>query len=112
METLVILSESDIKKWIREVIREELAQFNCQGKPPAYEEALLTRKDIAKYLNISLVTLTDWVRRGLPCIRQGRRVLFLKSEVLQAIQGRRVKRQSEPRPAKRRAVGSATVPTK
>ena len=49
------------------------------------EEALLTRKEIAAYLRISLVTLTDWVKRGLPSHPKRGRVLFLKSEVLQWI---------------------------
>jgi excisionase family DNA binding protein len=97
METLIIVSEGDIKKRIREVIREELALqlSQLEGKAPAYDEPLLTRKQIAIYLNISLVTLTDWVRRGLPCIRKGGRVLFLKSEVLDAIRDRPVSRQKQ-----------------
>jgi len=87
MEPLIITNEEDIKRCIREVIRDELkvllAQTNLHS--PSYDEPVLTRKEIAKYLNISLVTLTEWVRLGLPCIRKGRRVLFLKSEVLAAM---------------------------
>jgi excisionase family DNA binding protein len=40
------------------------------------------RKEVAGYLKISLVTLHDWMNKGLPHIRHGGRVLFLKSEVL------------------------------
>jgi excisionase family DNA binding protein len=93
--------EEDFKKWVREVIREEWTLLSqARQQPPAYEEPLLTRKQIASYLNISLVTLTDWVRRGLPCIRKGGRVLFLKSEVLEAIKG-----HPEKRPKSRKVVG-------
>jgi excisionase family DNA binding protein len=89
MQAVHFPQEEDFKKWIREVIREEWELLSqARQQPAAYEEPLLTRKQIADYLNISLVTLTDWVRRDLPCIRKGGRVLFLKSEVLEAIKGR------------------------
>ena len=89
MEAIIITSEQDLKRCVREAIQDEmkalLAQTNVRS--PAYDEPLLTRKETANYLNISLVTLTEWVRSGLPCIRKGRRVLFLKSEVLAAMKG-------------------------
>lgn len=87
METVVITSEMDLKRVIREVIREELKEMteHLQSQRPSYEETLLTRAQIAKFLNISLPTLADWMRRGLPHIRKGGRILFLRSEVLAAI---------------------------
>jgi predicted DNA-binding transcriptional regulator AlpA len=96
METIIITSETEIKKWIREILREELASVVQHIQPPApgYNEPLLTRKEIAGYLRISLVTLHDWMNKGLPCIRKGGRVLFLKSEVLAAINERPAKRRS------------------
>jgi len=95
METLIITSEQDIRRCIREVIQDEMKTLLAQTvvRGPAYDEPLLTRKETARYLNISLVTLTDWVRSGLPCIRKGRRVLFLKSEVLAAMKGITRKRE-------------------
>jgi len=96
MEAIIITSEQDLKQCVREVIQEEmkaiLAQTSVRGT--AHDEPLLTRKETAKYLNISLVTLTDWVRSGLPCIRKGRRVLFLKSEVLAAMKSASRKKKS------------------
>jgi len=87
MEAIIITSEQDLKRCVREAIQEEMKAILAQTsvRSPAYDEPLVTRKEIANYLNISLVTLTEWVRRGLPCIRKGRRVLFLKSEVLNAM---------------------------
>lgn len=86
MERVVVSSEEDIKRIIREVIREELSVLNdMASKAIAVEqEVLLTRAEMAAYLRISLVTLTDWVKRGLPAHRKrkGGRVLFQKSEVL------------------------------
>jgi excisionase family DNA binding protein len=90
METIIITSETEIKRWIREIIREELAAFArvTNAQAPDYEEPLVSRKEIAAYLKISLVTLHDWMNKGLPHIRNGGRVLFLKSEVLAAIKTR------------------------
>ena len=48
-------------------------------------EPLLSRKEIAFFLDISLVTLHDWMRRGLPSHKQRGRVYFMRSEVLQYI---------------------------
>ena len=49
------------------------------------EDGLLNRKEIAQFLRISLVTLTDWMKRGLPSHKQRGRVYFIKSEVLDYI---------------------------
>ena len=46
---------------------------------------------MAKILRISLVTLTDWMKRGLPCHKQRGRVYFMKSEVVEYIQKNRSK---------------------
>jgi hypothetical protein len=90
METLVITSEAELKRMIREVVRDEIGQMVRGWQQPwqAYEEPLLTRKEMARHLNISLVTLTKWVRQGLPNIRKDGRVLFLKSDVVKAIKVR------------------------
>ena len=90
METIIITSETEIKSWIREILREELGQALLQVQPtaPGYEEPLLTRREIAAYLKMSLVTLHDWMNKGLPYIKKGNRVLFFKSEVLEPIKDR------------------------
>lgn len=86
MEALVITSEGDLRR----IIREELRAFFGEGTGagPAQDEPLMTREEIADYLHISLVTLRKWVRQGLPEVRKGGRVLFLKSEVLASIRSR------------------------
>lgn len=90
METIIITSETEIKKWIREILSEELTRTIQPTQPgsPDYAEPLVTRKEIADYLKISLVTVHDWMNKGLPHIKRGGRVLFLKSEVLDAIKER------------------------
>ena len=90
METLVIVSEADIKKWIREAIREEMSTWltRLESREFVGDEPLLTREQMAHYLHVSLPTLRDWVNQGLPCVRKGRRVLFLKTAVLKAMKDR------------------------
>ncbi|MBN8856265.1 MAG: hypothetical protein BGO55_08880 [Sphingobacteriales bacterium 50-39] len=89
MEAIIVTSEADLRHLIREIIREELKNFaaDTRNEPIQPDEALMTRLEMAEFLKISVVTLRDWVNRGLPCIRNGRRVLFQKSEVLEAIKG-------------------------
>jgi hypothetical protein len=69
MDTLFIPTENDFRKWIRDAVIESLDN-SASKKAPANEkdDQLLSRKDIAGYLGISLVTLTDWMKRGLSCL--------------------------------------------
>jgi excisionase family DNA binding protein len=92
MDTLYIPNENDIKRWIREAVKECFLEANQlpdihQGS----DETLLNRKEIAGLLRISLVTLTDWIKRGLPSHKQGNRVYFVKSEVLEYIRKKKTK---------------------
>lgn len=93
METLFIPNENDFKKWIKEAVHEYF-----QNAPSVIsvdkEKAndFLNRKEVAKLLQISLVTLTDWMKRGLPYHKQRGRVYFVKSDVLEFI-----KRSSLPK---------------
>ena len=92
METLFIPNENDFKRWIREAVKECL--HDSLPKENVLEQNgdnLLNRKEIAKFLRISLVTLTDWMKRGLPSHKQRGRVYFLKSEVLEYIRENKMK---------------------
>lgn len=82
METFSIPTEADIKKWIFEAIEACLGNKN---KPTALgiDEPLLTRQEAAGILKISLATLSDWTKRGLPHYRQRGRVYFIKRELLE-----------------------------
>lgn len=85
MDTLFIPNESDFRQWIREAVKECLESTSLKSAlstGQSQEEPLLTRKEIAGILRISLVTLHDWMKRGLPRHKQGGRVYFLRSEVL------------------------------
>jgi predicted site-specific integrase-resolvase len=59
------------------------------------EESLLQRKEIAKMMRISLVTLNDWVKRGLPSHKQRGKVYILHSEVMKYIKQNKWKKTLE-----------------
>ena len=92
METLFIPNENDFKRWIREAVKECL-----EGSLPKEisgiqkQETFLSRKVVAQRLEISLVTLTDWVKRGLPSHKQRGRVYFIFPEVIEYIKENKMK---------------------
>ena len=45
----------------------------------------MSRAEIAEYLGISKVTVTDWMKKGLPYRRMHGRVYFNKEEVMAAM---------------------------
>ena len=68
------------KGWIKEV----LAEVQPQERN---EDELITRKECAKILGISLVTLNVYTKRGLiPGYRIGVSVRYKKNEVLESLQ--------------------------
>jgi hypothetical protein len=82
MDTVLIPGEKDFKQWVKEAIREYMDDFNSIHQIKTLnDEPLLSRDTIAQYLDISLVTLTDWMKRGLPFHKQRGRVYFIQSEV-------------------------------
>ncbi|MFT4153645.1 helix-turn-helix domain-containing protein [Parafilimonas sp.] len=86
MATIYFPTEIDFKRWIREALQEHLAEVLVKNIPANDREELpVSRKEIAKRLNISLVTLTEWVKRGLPSHKYRNRVYFLYSEVMEYI---------------------------
>ncbi len=86
METLFIPTENDFKRWIKEAVIELLNETKSfQSVVREIPEPLISRKEIASFLNISLVTLHDWVKRGLPYHKKRGRVYFIRSEVLDHI---------------------------
>ena len=91
METLFIPNENDFKRWIKEAVKDFLQEFRKKElKDEQNEEDLLNRKEIAKFLRVSLPTLTDWIKRGLPSHKQRGRVYFDKSEVIQYIKENKI----------------------
>jgi predicted DNA-binding transcriptional regulator AlpA len=92
METLFIPTENDFKRWVKEAVKEYLQEhLQSSISKTESEDYLLNRKEIAEFLRISLVTLTDWTKRGLPSHHQGGRVYFDKKEVLDYIKEKKLR---------------------
>ena len=73
---------------IQDVVREEIkaALKSLENSTIKKEEdKLLTKKEMAEELDISLVTLTDWMKKGLPHLRLNKRIYFRREEVLNAM---------------------------
>jgi len=82
-----IINHEALSQCIRDAIRAELQQhFKTGGSQPPDSEKLLSKQELAAELGVSLVTLTDWMKKGLPYLRLHKRVYFKKSEVLGAMQ--------------------------
>jgi hypothetical protein len=94
MEKLFIATESDFRKWIKEAVIESLGDVLLKDvSTKEHGEQLISRKETAMRLKISLVTLTDWVKHGLPSHKHRGRVYFLYSEVLDYIKRYRLKKE-------------------
>ena len=68
-------TEHDVKKWVKEAIQECLVLPSVNANNIA-GEPLLDRKETAKILRVSLVTLTDWAKRGYHFTRTGGGFIF------------------------------------
>ncbi|MCB0486283.1 MAG: helix-turn-helix domain-containing protein [Flavobacteriaceae bacterium] len=78
------LELSDIKKIVEEALENKLKGF--LEPQPENKLELLTRKDTAKLLRISLPTLHDWTKNGvIKAHRIGNRVLYKHNEVTEAL---------------------------
>ncbi|OJY89400.1 MAG: hypothetical protein BGP13_02795 [Sphingobacteriales bacterium 40-81] len=83
---------------IRETLEDYFNQVKTNSLQQLFAELLSSRKEIAKHLdNISLVNLHAWVKEGLPYHKQGGRVYFLKSEVIEYIKGKSLKVHQQKR---------------
>lgn len=87
MDALYLPTESDFKRWVKEAVQEYFqSRIIPNASIPNEIDEMISRKELATILQISLVTLTDWMKRGLPFYKQRGRVYFIKSEVLMYIQ--------------------------
>lgn len=82
-----LINEEVVNRCIREAVRAELQEhFKMGGSQSSQEERLLSKQELAAELGVSLVTLTDWMKKGLPFLRLHKRVYFKRSEVLAIMQ--------------------------
>jgi hypothetical protein len=83
-----IINYEALSHCIREAVRVELQEHFKRGSspPPQVNERLLSKKELSDELGVSLVIVTDWMKKGLPFLRLHKRVYFKMSEVLAIMQ--------------------------
>jgi excisionase family DNA binding protein len=82
METILIPGEREIKQWMAEALQDYFSG-NSEFRKLIHKhpEPFLTPQQLAAVLNVSVNTLQNWRKRGLPFHKEKRRVLFIRSEV-------------------------------
>jgi len=82
MESIIVTTQSEL----RNLLREELKNFITENRAVQPAPKYLTRIEMAKELNISIVSLHNHTKAGLiSCKRFGGRVLYDPAEVRAAI---------------------------
>src|SRR5690554_6034182 len=91
---MIQLDQNALRDCIRDAIKEELHIFisgirnTVVNTEIRSSEKLLTKKEMADELDISLVSLTDWMKQGkIPYMRMGKRIYFKKQEVVASMAG-------------------------
>ncbi len=81
---ILISTKDEFKEFIAETVKEQLVEFFNKGKAP--DNRLLSRKEVAKLLGISLPTLHRWTMDGtIKAFRVGRSVRYKMSGVEDAL---------------------------
>jgi hypothetical protein len=61
-----IINQEALSQCIRDAVRAELQEhFKSGGSQPPDSEKLLSKQELAAELGVSLVTLTDWMKKRL-----------------------------------------------
>ena len=88
----IITKKEDLKSliytWLDEHPISKLKELkdNTQEKP-------MSRVELAEYLGISTVTVTDWMKKGLPHRRMNGRVYFIREEVMEAMKSFNIRKK-------------------
>jgi excisionase family DNA binding protein len=78
MQTIIQLSPDELKEAISSAVHSEISKLQ-----PAQADKLLTRKQAASMLNVSLPTISAWEKSDeLKATRIGSRVYFKQSDLL------------------------------
>lgn len=74
----------DIKRIVEEVIEEKFKKLSINEE--SNKPGLISRKETAKFLRISLPTLHDWTKHGMiKAYRIGNRVLYKQDDIENAL---------------------------
>lgn len=77
------MTMADFEQAVSRAVKKEVAAFLAGFKQPEVKpSALVTRKDAASRLSVSLTTLDQWTKNGIiHAIRKGGRVYYRESEL-------------------------------
>ncbi|HPD66382.1 MAG TPA: helix-turn-helix domain-containing protein [Bacteroidia bacterium] len=79
------IDSEDFFSQIREILRQEVARMHPESEEIHSE--LMTRKETADFLNISLVCLNNWTKTGiLTSYNISGKVYYKRHEIMQALQ--------------------------
>jgi len=78
---LIITKQEDLKTLIYQWLDEHPHFLLMAEEQNQDKDKPMSRKELAEYLGISPVTVTDWMKKGLPYRRMHGRVFFMKDEV-------------------------------
>ena len=78
----VVTKKEDLKSLIYQWLDEHPKLSNTNKVKSSNEEKPINRKELAEYLSVSTMTVTEWMKKGLPYRRMHGRVFFMKSEVM------------------------------
>ena len=82
MSEIVVIQKSELIELLKEIVKE-----NSKENLDSYNEGYLTRKETAKLLKVSLVTLHNWNKSGvLKPHYIGNKVLYKLDEVKQTVE--------------------------
>jgi excisionase family DNA binding protein len=89
METINFIqtTPTELANLIAQAVRQELKMLNRQvEKPSEPTKDLMTRKEVAKLFDISLVTIHEWCKSEiLKPYKVGNRTYFKRVEVMEAL---------------------------
>lgn len=89
-EMLVTLTTDQLKGLIESTVRAVIQEEKGQAEKEPESPELMTRKEVAEMFGRSLVTVNEWMKKGLlPFYRMNRKIYFKKHEVMAAMQGGR-----------------------
>lgn len=88
MESTILIQTSpdELVEAIRQVVQIEIAKIGDQKTAQATPREVLTRKETAELLCVSLVTIHDWSRSGIiHPYKVGNRTYFKQSEIMEVL---------------------------
>ena len=82
MTKMILIDEAQLRQIVIAAMMHVMEEQSNSPSTEPKEEPLLTREEMAKQLHISLVTIGDWMKKGLPYLRLNKRIYFRRSEVI------------------------------